>query len=1213
MAYYSGKDKWKRRALTALAVSLCATLSLGIFAACGDQSTPSDETEEEETTTRTDTQKIRNGNFEFYDEMDEETKDKRDLIASPSNWTFSSGSPSSDTKSGIVDLTEWNTLSASGSAFFQGLTDESDFASVLPDAVAHWEDDDVTVYDRLRFYDLFEDEIDDLDEDSDEAELFADYTYSIDFEDVEYLSELETAPTVREKGEDAENKDENAVLMIHNHRTSDGVLGTGQSYSSGTTVTLDAGTSAKLSVWVRTDNLAYGYEDKTSSPRSGAYIKVTQTVGGSTLDEMRIENIRTEGAWKEYTVYLRANSYAETTFSVALGLGGGSTDDRFESLNGFAFFDDLTCTILPNSAFPETLGDSYTADLNSKADAKVFDDAALSAKAGEDYARTFALDLYMPLHAVTSDAAEIAFGVTKETSGSREYESKLKSNIGDPAVPEERQSIIGMMTYGDVKATANLYLKNIYENDFKGGFPFVNADGTDNDGAQVLLLMSTNGAAYTAKYSAAAAGTTDGVDFTLAPDEYVLFSFRAKTSAIESGTTGASVTLVDGENRTAIEAFDTTSAATVDIENETTDAYDTEDIYNGWVQCFFYVANETDSDKTFSLEFNYGPTAVSTAEESAYASGYAAFADFEISAMTRSQYGYAASGDYAAKVSLTGEVDSDSQFDAASAVWNIEKGFSQPTSFRGVQAGSSGTQKPSQDALAEQGVYTGMLNAKYAQNYLKKADDAAIAAFRKVTGTDASYASAEDWWKAAFGSGTQGGRVANQPLAIINSGEAAAPSYGYRLYTQKSVSANSTQRISVRVKLSENAKATVYLIDTSDPEEAARGTTKTLMPTLPAVTYWYDDQGNIVAGDPSAEDFNAREDTLYYLAENGLYYKAGTRADDPNVTFYANLHNYERDEEENYVTDDGTIAFYFHDGKTYAYRTETSTGTYTYSQPVENLPTKEGETSIVRYDYASKLDEAAYGTAITVQGSADNKGWTDVVFYVKTGNEAKSYSVEVWAGDRTNATDGLPAGSYVFFDDHASADASSDYEALLEDAVTDLEEGGSLDGDKLNANVALYYTYTFYDAADYLRYDVNEDEDGLGNPYGSYKQSAYEEGIAWLKNGTTLFLDYGTTDVTVEADDLTGGDDQTTDDDASATTDTNFWLVLSSGILAVVLLFAVVAIIVRRVLAKRKKHVKVRPAKPAKAKPVKPAEEAEEAPAAPEAEDAPEDGTPYND
>ena len=119
--------------------------------------------------------------------------------------------------------------------------------------------------------------------------------------------------------------------------------------------------------------------------------------------------------------------------------------------------------------------------------------------------------------------------------------------------------------------------------------------------------------------------------------------------------------------------------------------------------------------------------------------------------------------------------------------------------------------------------------------------------------------------------------------------------------------------------------------------------------------------------------------------------------------------------------------------------------------------------------------------------------------------------------------------------------------------------------------------------------------------------------IAWLLSetdeGTALYLDYSTTDVTVEADDLTTDDDTTTDDETPATGDTNVWLIVSSGVLAFALVFAIVAIIVRRVHKKVGKHTKI---KPAKDKRVRPRKTEQEAPA--EKPEPPKDeNDPYNE
>ena len=1161
--------KFRRRSLTALTLALSASLTLGVLAACTTPDTTTEE-EEEETTSQTDTQKIRNGNFEFYSEMDvEDEKEKLDLISSPTSWSFTSGSPTSDTASGIIDTTEWNYLSTSGRAL-----------TSIEDAYAHWKDDEVTAYDRLKFLDEFEDEIGDLDSESAEAKLFNEFTYSIDYEDVEYLSGISKAPTPRTDAAEGET----GVLMIHNRRTSDSVLGTGQYYTSSTSISLDAGTSAKVSVWVRTDDLTHYYSENEETAvlgNAGAYIRINQTVGGTTLDPVYIENISTNGEWKQFTIYVRANSFTSSSFTVVLGLGQGSSDNRLGYVNGYAFFDDVTCEVLTSAAFDDATSTGLCT-IDDEDDAKRFEGSTFSSvKIDLDADLGSADDL-----AITKGDAAI----TKDPDGG-------KSNVVyNGTYPDDYAKTVTAAELATA-TSSNSYLKNIYDTDFAGSFPFADAD----ENMTVVMLMSVSSAPYTA--------TSDA--YTLGAKKHMIVSFWVKTSKI--GGTGASATLVDGENRTQIAAFDSTTVATVDIDDET------KDIYNDWVQCFFFVSNETDSEKTFTIEFSYGPTDVASAEQTAYDDGYAAFTNFEILEDVNAKYiDYASTSSYAVKATLTGAVDNDSAFDKAGVDTNrdIRNTLAPTANFTAVPNASKSIVTGGVDNTdpTTYGLYTGLLNAKYAANYSATSNaaawsDALTALANGNSYTDSSLSEAELWWAKIFGDynadGTRASsRVANQPLVVLNTSSEAVNSYGF-LSGSLSVSAESYQRISMRVKLSEGATATFYLIDTSDVK---KGYNDPLTPTLPSITFWYDDNGNIVKGDPAASGFNARTDVLFYRADNGLYYKA----DGDTSVYYANLKNYTADEATGdllAVDAEGntTIAFYRSGDKYYAYRTEISRGEYEYSQEVLDLydsltDEQKADPDYVRYNYAAS-DMNDYASVITVTGTAANAGkWMDVTFYIHTGNTAKNYRLEVWAGSRdyTVAEDGtvsqtgtkIPANSYFFFDNYTSTDVSSNYDTLLSEAVDDLKDTLNIATDEnLPDDYALYYTYTFYDAKDFLRYDKSLDEEQLGNPYGSYKQSSYSEGIAWLLSktdtDTTLFLDFAATDVTVEADDLTSDDDATTDTDETPAGETNVWLIISSGVLAFALVFAIVAIIVRRVHKKIGKHTKIKPAKDTRIKPKK--------------------------
>lgn len=130
----------------------------------------------------------------------------------------------------------------------------------------------------------------------------------------------------------------------------------------------------------------------------------------------------------------------------------------------------------------------------------------------------------------------------------------------------------------------------------------------------------------------------------------------------------------------------------MDIDDLENDGETIEDIYDGWQQCFFFLENETESDKSFYLTFSYGPTTIVDKKNSDFYPGYAAFTNFETYEMTEKQFSYAATGTYAKSVSLTGEElsSADAGFDSAASIPEnaIETGIADPKNYTGVYGGS---------------------------------------------------------------------------------------------------------------------------------------------------------------------------------------------------------------------------------------------------------------------------------------------------------------------------------------------------------------------------------------------------------------------------------------------------------------------------------------------------------------------------------------------
>lgn len=141
------------------------------------------------------------------------------------------------------------------------------------------------------------------------------------------------------------------VLMLKNNGTSG--TGTSQYFTSSTTVTLEHGKDALLSVWVKTVDVKHQYSAKT-----GAYVQINNTVGTSIAPTV-IDNIVTNGEWVEYKIYLRGSDFATTKYQVVLGLGHGNKNNQGRLCEGTAYFDDVNYEVLDDGKYDEATAD-YT-------------------------------------------------------------------------------------------------------------------------------------------------------------------------------------------------------------------------------------------------------------------------------------------------------------------------------------------------------------------------------------------------------------------------------------------------------------------------------------------------------------------------------------------------------------------------------------------------------------------------------------------------------------------------------------------------------------------------------------------------------------------------------------------------------------------------------------------------------------------------------------
>ncbi len=1198
------KDSIKnRKNLLALCLSVLMFSSIGALAACKDDATTDSSTSETSSSSETtlvekDDGLIRNGTFETYDPV-------KGLNTSVTGWSSTTDGKGSKHKSGIIDLSTEGWKNLTGSYYAEG----SDQVKTLTEETAAEVWDNLTIKDKLTYYDYWK-ENNSGKTISDELDFYEVINH-IDLDDIPNIAHFDTHDNAVANGGDATK-----VLMIHNqYEESDAThkaVGTAQKYTS-STVTLKAGTSAEFSVWVRTQDLQCEGTDGSvqDAINKGAYISVTHSVGGKTLDAFRVENINTNSTWVQYSFLLRGAAYADTTFNLVLGLGQGTANYRGEYVNGYAFFDDATCTVITNDGeagyagkvqeWQDDFGGDGTEYFTSVTDGGLLftmkeqgEEKVVNAYL--DDRTNFAFDFYGNFQKDTDFLGTEIFSASNLDIGATTTEVKLFDNgtqitkdysslAGSDPAPwvNEGNGYDGSADYigtfsklsdvaGDAKAGF------LYEKYFKDDVKFANEE--------TLLLLSQNGVAYEAKST---------VDIVV--KDYLVLSFFVKTSSM-GGFTGAGVTLeytLEGvETKTSFTSIDTTTNTPVEVDGE--------DIYQGWYQYVFFIENDTSADQTVHITFNFGPTSIEETTKDSHRHGFAAFTNFEMSKLEAEEFESAKSGSFAKVVTISHEEEDEAEgagFDSAAATpsGDLErKGLANPKNYKGVYsdsayvtgtipAGLTATEKKYYTSI-NQNANAGLLNKQYFINKDGEFEgyfDNTGEGYAWLDGLKSLYTgTAEEVWNAAFGENT------TQPLFIWNDGT-KEEAYGF-FGKSTSVAANSYAAVSVRVKGTTGSKAFIRLVDTASDSYTDNFTAfNQTMSVGRNLIYWYDDDGNICTGDPS------KKATMiaFRLQPNGLYkvnksctdlYNALKAAGNENA-YFANLSAYtetnangdllvgkkgaSHDYSDAWDNEgmDG-IAFYYGNGGYYADAARTI--------PVLNVASIDSTLLAPRYNA-----ESAGNYKMEQEITLSSTEWTTVTFYIHTGDLAKSYRFELWGGDANGkTTTGSP--SYVVFDYNNPGTADSNFTALLEEYET---------SDKVTSKLESVFSY--FDTANYLRYNEDLDEKGNGNLYeNNYTPSTYEDGIAFLRyedteNGKRIynvFADYQYAEKAVAAEAVEEEEEETEEEEEES--DTNIWLLISSLSVAGVLLLAIGSIVIRKIVvsSRKKRAAQASVAKPKKAK-----------------------------
>lgn len=817
---YEEKSKLKRTLFVATTVLTAGAM---LFATACSDDTEDDTTSE---TTKRDTQVIRNGNFEFYNNG----SDDQYLISSPDSWSKGSKGTSSYTMSGVIGTskTAWAALTD------DELAEKLDYNNELDSDDEDYEDKHVD-YNGMHSYDIpYTNTQAAIDKTGDDYEAVIENpgthyqittrdgkNYYTDANGVEKQVYLNTEDGDYYLDSEFKTPMENSVLMVHNYlntrnttdNTKKSKFGTEQYYSSSTSITLEANTAAEISVWVKTSNLYYGANGQLteSTQGRGAYIQVSQTVAGNALDAFYISNINTEelvnegiensNGWINYTVYVQGCDYASTTLTVSLGLG---KQDSYANVEGYAFFDDVVCTKYKNiddtsistSGIKQDYQHKYldkenggsTCTLLSDADGKNFvaSKYVYSTELGDKtYENNYLDTKYFIDLASESERIRPSINVV---AGLTVDEDKYASSDSVPAIVGASSSSLDSdvkTPAGVNKATANDLLAYIPVGAHNNWVTNLKSALGENAYRNSIIDEYLDEALSTASLlpgateqedtvimvsteGAAYTATLSNTEFKVAQDSYKIISFWVKTSNMNSRT-AATIKVIDADDK------DNNSSFTVDTTGLTTNIGtkdEEKDIFNGWAQCFVFVSNDSSEEKRFTIDFSFGNTTIKGTTSSSYSYGWAAMTNLTVTEVTADEFSYATESVRSATLTFYDETETErTSFDSVygSQVINIKNQLATPANYKGVNGGSAnviqGVTETSEYNLANKNDFAGLLNKKYIQNYIDNTADGNWldkVLKTKYTSYNKAVLNASDVWNEVFGASCY------QPLLIVN-------------------------------------------------------------------------------------------------------------------------------------------------------------------------------------------------------------------------------------------------------------------------------------------------------------------------------------------------------------------------------------------------------------------------------------------------------------
>lgn len=306
----------KNKLVLILSLVCVFSFSMFCFVACGDDDSSSSK-DPTYTYTQTDDGTIKNANFDYGTVGTLTTGYPK---TSTTGWTRSThnSAPSSLVNSGTIKVTDtaWVDLMTT-------LSKDGDFKAYLESKGLDLEAVKTAI----------------------KAEKNKNDYKPTDTDIAEYIAKNEISNYFVNPGK-SPNASDNNVYMLNNYVEKD-LLGSGtaQRLTSSSTISLEKDSYAKISVWVKTQNIV----GQNAKGDYGANIVLTSKFNSTSQAEFRISNIIADD-WTEYVVYVKAdkNYTCDITLNLGLGYGRGYSNNALNFTEGTVYFDNITYEVVDN-------------------------------------------------------------------------------------------------------------------------------------------------------------------------------------------------------------------------------------------------------------------------------------------------------------------------------------------------------------------------------------------------------------------------------------------------------------------------------------------------------------------------------------------------------------------------------------------------------------------------------------------------------------------------------------------------------------------------------------------------------------------------------------------------------------------------------------------------------------------------------------------------